>query len=384
MFDKILIKSGSNVLERHLSIPDLVDMMFYYNEVHVVISQFELKQLLSVFGEDILFQLIKTRRLIIHPCDQHIGASMYDGMVSLGLYRHDYRSIDELLYNFHKEFIDDSKQNKRFADRFSPVLEQYQYPSYLQNSLYEDIESESLLTTSTKFFINHYYPTYEGIDSIKIKAEPEDTPIMKMFRIGGNLRLDELNSIHQKMGYRGDFSYSAILIALGETNIDCYLTSELGAELIANQQLCELYKHRMNSCMINSENSLNNINHFHEMVSKEFLSPGQSFKERLISASELLEDLNSKTSVYFRDWLSGLPSDSSLIHEAFKEMQNVNSGKPWVKLSRLFVLFLAGLLQPLIGTGLSFLDTFVGDKIINGWTPALFATKVLSKDIYKR
>ena len=30
-------------------------------------------------------------------------------------------------------------------------------------------------------FINHYYPTYEGIDSIKIKAEPEDTPIMKMF-----------------------------------------------------------------------------------------------------------------------------------------------------------------------------------------------------------
>lgn len=34
MFNKILIKSGSNVAERYLSIADVVDMMFYFNEVH--------------------------------------------------------------------------------------------------------------------------------------------------------------------------------------------------------------------------------------------------------------------------------------------------------------------------------------------------------------
>ena len=45
MFDRILIKSGSNPAERFLSIVDLVDMMFYYGEVHVTVSQFELQQL---------------------------------------------------------------------------------------------------------------------------------------------------------------------------------------------------------------------------------------------------------------------------------------------------------------------------------------------------
>ena len=41
MFERILIKSGSKNTERFLSIADLVDMMFYYGEVHVVVSQFE-------------------------------------------------------------------------------------------------------------------------------------------------------------------------------------------------------------------------------------------------------------------------------------------------------------------------------------------------------
>lgn len=70
MFNKILIKSGSNVAERYLSIADVVDMMFYFTEVHVVISQFELKQLLAVFGEDIFYELITSKRLIAHLCDQ--------------------------------------------------------------------------------------------------------------------------------------------------------------------------------------------------------------------------------------------------------------------------------------------------------------------------
>lgn len=84
MFSKILIKSGSNVAERYLSIADVVDMMFYFSEVHVVISQFELKQLLEVFGEDVFYELVTSMRLIVHPCDQHIGATRYGELDSVG------------------------------------------------------------------------------------------------------------------------------------------------------------------------------------------------------------------------------------------------------------------------------------------------------------
>jgi len=86
MFDRIILRSGSSISERYLSIADLVDMMFYYREVHVVVSQFELKQLLTIFGEDILFELIASGRLYVHPCDQHIGAARYGIYDSVGLF----------------------------------------------------------------------------------------------------------------------------------------------------------------------------------------------------------------------------------------------------------------------------------------------------------
>ena len=136
MFERILIKSGSNNTERFLSIADLVDMMFYYGEVHVVASQFELKQLFTIFGEDVLYELITTGRLIVHPCDQHIGASRYGEYDSVGLFGRNFQSIDELLSNFHKETNSNPIENKRFAKKFSTVLTEYRYPQNIHDSLY--------------------------------------------------------------------------------------------------------------------------------------------------------------------------------------------------------------------------------------------------------
>lgn len=106
MFNKILIKSGSNVAERYLSIADVVDMMFYFNEVHVVISQLELKQLLAVFGEDIFYELITSKRLIAHLCDQHIGASKYGELDSVGLFRPYTDDFNYQVRELSKEEID--------------------------------------------------------------------------------------------------------------------------------------------------------------------------------------------------------------------------------------------------------------------------------------
>lgn len=237
MFERILIKSGSNDAEHFLSIADLVDMMFYYGEVHIVFSQFELKQLLTVFGENVLYELITTGRLIVHPCDQHIGALRYENFESVGLFSHNFQSIDKLLFNFHRETVDDPKENKRFAEKFSAVLNEYRYPTEVNDSLYKDVENEDLLSRATQMFIHQYYPSYQNIESIQIKATKAVFSFMTFYKIDSNLRMYELNTIHQKLGYRGGFTYSTPLIALGETNVDCYLASELQAEIIANRRL---------------------------------------------------------------------------------------------------------------------------------------------------
>lgn len=384
MFERILIKSGSNLAERFISIADLVDMMFYYGEVHVVVSQFELKQLLEVFGEDVLYQLITTKRLILHPCDQHVGAARYGKVDSIGVFSRNFGSIDELLFNFHKETVNDSKENSRFADKFSKVLTEYKYTKDFQTSLYMDVENTELLTRATQAFIRQYYPSYQGIDDIKVAASPAESSFMNFYQIEGNLRFDELNTLHQQAGYIGEFNYSTILMSLGETHADCYSATDLQAELIANQRWSEIYKFRINESLSRAEGSKEQIDHFREMTVNEFLSPGKAFVEGLISPYDLLNDILSWDTYYFKQWLSTISEGQPLTRELYKDIQSQNSNKVWVKFFRTITQVVVGALNPIIGGGLTFLDGFVGDKIVNGWKPAVFVNNMLAKEEYKK
>ncbi len=385
MFERIFIKSGSNASEPFLSIEDLVDMMFYYNEVHIQISQFELKQLLEVFGEDILYELITSKRLIIHPCCQHVGTSRYNNLESVGIFSHNFSSIDSLLFNFHKETINNSESNKNFADRFSKVLDIYKYPSGIQESLYKDIENSDLLSRATQVFIKQYYPLYQGVEDIKINAELSETSFMKLYNINGNLRIEELNNYHKRNGYKGEFSYSTILLSIGETHLDCYFASEYSAEIITNLQWGEVYKLRINESINNTCKSQTNIDHFHEMVANDYISPGRSFKNNMISPREILDLLTSTNSIKFREWLQDLPQDASLSNEVYKkEIQNKNSNKSWTKVTRILGSIISGNINPIAGIGYTLLDSMVGDKLINGWQPSIFVDNVLNKSNFKK
>lgn len=384
MFDRILIKSGSNPAKRFLSIVDLVDMMFYYGEVHVIVSQFELQQLLDTFGEDVLYELVSSKRLFLHPCGQHIGASRHGNLESVGIFSQNFRTVDELLYNYHKRIIDDSQENSRFAEKFSKVLEEYKFPTGFQASLYKDIENADLLSRATQEFIKQYYPAYKNIDEIRVEAQPAENSFMSFYKIRSNLRMGELNTLHQQSRYDDVFTYSTVLMSLGETHADCYAATDLKSELIANQRWSEIYKLRMNESISQAEGSKEQINHFREMTVNDYLSPGMAFVEGRLDSYELLKDIMSWDTYYFRQWLSSIPTGQPLTSEMYKDIQSQNSNKVWVKCLRTITQLVAGAISTLAGSGLTLLDGLVGDRMVNGWRPAIFVNNMLAKLEYKK
>ena len=384
MFDRILIKSGSNPAERFLSIVDLVDMMFYYGEVHVIVSQFELQQLLDTFGEDVLYELVSSKRLFLHPCGQHIGAYRHGNLESVGIFSQNFRTVDELLYNYHKRIIDDSQENSRFAEKFSKVLEEYKFPTGFQASLYKDIENADLLSRATQEFIKQYYPAYKNIDEIRVEAQPAENSFMSFYKIRSNLRMGELNTLHQQSRYDDVFTYSTVLMSLGETHADCYAATDLKSELIANQRWSEIYKLRMNESISQAEGSKEQINHFREMTVNDYLSPGMAFVEGRLDSYELLKDIMSWDTYYFRQWLSSIPTDQPLTSEMYKDIQSQNSNKVWVKCLRTITQLVAGAISTLAGSGLTLLDGLVCDRMVNGWRPAIFVNNMLAKLEYKK
>ena len=384
MFDRILIKSGSNPAERFLSIADLVDMMFYYGEVHVIVSQFELQQLLDTFGEDVLFELVSSKRLFVHPCGQHIGASRQGNFESVGIFSQNFRTVDELLYNYHKRITDDTQENSRFAAKFSKVLEEYKLPLGFQASLYKDIENEDLLSRATQVFIKQYYPAYRNIDEVRVTAQPAENTFMNFYKIESNLRMDELNALHQQSKYDGTFTYSTVLMSLGETHADCYTATDLESELIANQRWSEIYKLRINESICQAEGSREQIDHFREMTVNDYLSPGMAFVEGRLDSYELLKDIMSWDTYYFRQWLSSIPTDQPLTSEMYKDIQSQNSNKVWIKWLRTITQLVAGAVNTFAGSGLTLLDGLIGDRLVNGWRPAIFVNNMLAKREYKK
>lgn len=393
MFEKILVKSGSNPSEHFLPIADLIDMMFYYGEVHVLASQFELSQLLAAFGEDVLYHLISSKRLILHPCDQHVGAGIHGGdCYSLGLYSRNINTIDGLLYQFHRETVKNSSENIRFAEKFAPVLDLYKYSTNVQQLLNKDVYDETEFSRLTRAFINQYYPNYSGLNDIRIVAEPIQSQLNGVFRINCNLKIDELIKLHQENGYSGSFSLASILIAIGETAADCCFTAEQSVELMPTLRWNGLYKQRLNDVVNRVTNSRQDIENFHQAEAIEFMSPGVAFISGKLTASQLLDELLSKTSVDFREWLLNLPNDKNLVSQVNEAVRAANEKKWPITVGRILFqivpsLVVSAFAGPVVGTfvgaSTTILDAFVGDNITKGWSPRIFVDSVLRNEQLK-
>lgn len=386
MFQKILIKSCNNQNEKGLDISQIVDMMFYYGEVHIMMSNLELMQLLSAFGEDVLYQLISNHLLILHPCDQHAGALVsQNGAIMVDVFHNkNITSIDTLLYQYHRQIVHDSVMNVAFADRFSKVLKLFEYPKLVSESIVADISDDEKFSNLVQAFLRQYYPQYLDIEKVEIHAESVASKINGLFRMESNLNMDELNRIHKNQGYEKEFSYETLLVGIGETAQDCYLTSELSSDIITNNRWSEMYKLRMNQAINRSFYSRENINRFQELTTVDYFSPGSAFAAGQLSPQEILNRLMLKDSIRFKEWLLQLPIDADLSNKMMDAALESNMQKWPIRTSRLVMPMIGGFINTGLGIILTGLDFFLGDKIEKGWNPTMFVNNVLKNNRLKK
>lgn len=377
MFERILIKPQLKIGGNHvLNIENLVDMMLYYQEVHIIISHIELSQLLSAFGEEVLLELVKSKRIILHPCCQHVGSGIIGDSYSIGLYSQNF-NIHQMLYEFHHKIEpQNTDKNRKFADIFAKYLSAYKYPSFVNDKLFQDMDDVQFLRNATEAYLKQYFPTYKNTcESIEISAKSNQN-FGGFYQIESNLDIPQLNQILQKQGYSHKFGYEGLLLSIGETCIDCYNASNMKSELFADPRYTEIYKIRLNTNIERANDSYKNIEHFSEAFSYGFLSLGKAFTKKIILPAELLDKLNDNNSRKFRDWLSKLPEDAKLTGEFYNECEDRLSQKGITKGIRFGVTTAAGFI-PSVGVAVSALDQFVVDRIIDGWKPKIFLDKIL-------
>lgn len=387
MFDKILIKPDNLLgIHQQINVSSLVDAMLYYGEVHIIASQFEFETLLKAFGNECLVELIKAKRLYIHPCNQHFGVGIHGDYYSVGLFSRNIHNIQGLLYSFYLSFDKDPIKATEFADTFSSHLDIHKFPISINESLHQDISDDDLMTRATKAYIEKYYPEYPDKSSIFLNCEPT-SEYDGFYKVNSNLDLECLNSIHRQRGLSYGFNYSGILLGVGETQMDLFTSAELKSELQTTDRYSEIYKVRANKSINLATKSLNSINNFSECFTYGYLSLGEAFESGIISSSRLVSILTDDDSVRFREWTTSLPSNANLCGEFYNNCEDRLSNKPGIKATRLAITTAAGIIPiagPIIGSVTSALDQFVVDRLIDGWKPKIFIDKVLRAEDLKR
>lgn len=375
MFEKICIKSRE-LTEKNLDISFLIDTMLFYGEVNVLAHTAEVRELLKFFDEETLRILIQSGRMKLHIRQNIIGAGFEPGPKNLygtGLCKKVNESVNNILYAAHRQIVNNSMQNKNFADSFAELVQSHAYEPIVNELIDADFQNTSYLTEAITEMIRSEVPEYFPSEPIRFDIEKEDKSIplfTTAYSIHTNIDLKKLNTLRAKKGLYTMPNFSSFLLILAETCGDNYLSAQFESEFATNRLNSSLMDIQMADAIKRTHRSLEELIEFKKHVLTGCPSLGQAFINGQINGEQLIRLLEEGDR--FRTWLKGRPDDADLVNQYLIECSAPTlSDKKIVKTIRFGITTLLGFM-PVVGAITSAFDTFIFDKLLKGWKPNHF------------
>ncbi|GMQ30787.1 hypothetical protein [Algoriphagus confluentis] len=388
MFDKICIKS-KDLGDQKIDISFLVDTMLFYGKVIVLAHKEELVTLLRYFGEDFLCELIITGRLDLRLRENILGSMAFpDGRFNIELLERSNESYSKIIYEAHRELNSNSFKNMKFSDHLSKITEPFRYNPEITQQIKEDFQNVELLKKTLPIYILERVPTFELPDNLQIDIDKKGSfEMMDAYSLKSNIDLKKLNAESRKFhGQKHhDFNFSGFLLTLAESKGDIFISSHFESELVTTKLNSDFIDQQFQDLIQRRLKSQENIELFEQYALGDCHTIGAAFVGGIVSKGELLDLFNKADK--FRNWLSKVPKDKNLFGEYQKEISKGTFAEKLPTKTVRFMLFEgAGIALDLMGTGglgtaiatgLSTIDNFLLDKLLQGWKPNQFIDQSL-------
>lgn len=388
MFEKICIKSKT-LDGQKIDIAYLIETMFFYKKVILLAHKEELKTLLFYLGEDMLFELISSGRLELKIQKGALGAfKLENNKTGIDLFAPTAETRNGILYQAHRELIKNSIQNSSFADKFVDITSTFEYENEITEHIKNDFNNLDLQRKLLTKYIESNVPDFKIPNNLEVEIlrEQEGGYPFETYKVNSNLDLEAVNKVY-RLNNQYDLDYSGYVLAMGEAKGDIYIASKFESEIVTTDLYSKLISIQLNELVKKRLKSQDNINLFNEYILEECHSIGAAFIQGHISKNELLK-LYDKADK-FKEWLENVPDDKNIIGEYHKAVTKESIADKLPTKAIRFAIFesigfgldLAGAsgIGTAIATGLSIIDSFYLDKIINGWKPNQFVDKTLTK-----
>ncbi|UBZ12402.1 hypothetical protein LDL77_10900 [Flagellimonas marinaquae] len=393
MFERICIKDKKSESYR-LDIGFLIDTILFYGKVIVIAHKEELNILFSSLGENLIKELINSDRLEIKFKENHLGSMIFpDGKYSVDTFSSQNVTLDSILYQIHREKVNNSQKNLKFSSEFSQLITPYKYGKEVRENIVSDFNNVELLSKTLPLYINSIVPNFQLPEKIEIEIIKDGNfGPYDAYSLNSNIDLKELNKTHKlnKPEVEYDIDYSGFLLSMAESKGDIHLASDLDSELVTSELYSKFIEVELNELIAKRAKSETELNLFKEYSLANCTSLGSAFVNGILTEKELLKIFEKSDK--FREWLSKIPEDGNLLGEYHKAVISKDlSDKLPTKTARFVIFEGIGITLDLLGAGgigtavatsLALGDTFLLDRIINRkWKPNQFIDNTLKPKI---
>jgi len=252
----------------------------------------------------------------------------------------------------------------------------------------EDIQNSDYVTKAICRIVQHLAPEYRI---------PEPF-VFELFREGGTLRVttnldsSALNEVYRRRvsPERSKLSVAYLLSFLQEARSDLQMASSTNSELAISQPNAIIVGARLQDVIGKRVRSEQNLRLFQEFAFED----ARAVREAVNRGDRNMQDVVSlvASAKKFRQWVSGQPEDADLRKAYLSEVARLGWTEKLPRKTVRWGLFtVAGTALSVLGgpvagaaatIGLSALDTFLVDRIVQGWKPNQFVEGPLKRFIH--
>jgi len=331
-----------------------------------------------------LKELIKSGRLDLRVRENILGSMAFPGdKYNIDLFSKKDESFAAIIYEAHRELVKNSIKNSKFADELSKITQAFRYTPDITDQIKEDFQNIGLLTRTLPLYVHERVPNFELPSNLQIEIIKDSSfGPFDAYSLKTNIDIEKFNQESKELnGERHyDFDYSGFLLALSESKGDIYISSHFESELVTTKLYSDFINQQFQDIIQRRLKSRENIELFEEYALSDCHTIGDAFVNGIVSPKELLKLFEKADK--FRDWLSKVPEDKSLIGEYHKAVTAETFADKLPTKTTRFVIFEgigitldllgAGAIGTALATGLSAIDSFYLDKLIGGWKPNHF------------
>lgn len=383
MFEKIVLRRSEH--GPALTVGDVAEALLFYQNVHIVLDYSTLVGFIKQFGMERLLALLARPNVSAVYCEESLAtrtdrigsfqphsfvAMTVSGDQTIGELKSRRQRLEHVLERngYAKKYARQLVERFRRHVPFRKLTDDYYLPGGVVAAATNDLNDAAFVHEAIRQAMAETVgaPTPLGEFKFEIISAP---PVFHVLTDIDFNRINEVRAKHHPPS--GEISPAHLLNEILMARADTALSAHYGGEFYTSALSSRIVRLRHHELLRRAGINASELKEFQEIA----LSGTPTIREVIDAGERSFDEFLSilDKSQRFRDWIQTVNPDEKLVHAYMRDV----TAEGWItklpsKTLRYVLGSIVGAVSPIVGLGLSAVDSLLIEKLLGGWRPSHF------------